>query len=601
VPELDPRWFSFNTKQGQCPACEGTGVEGGAEALEEEGPYDVCTACAGSRLSPVPRGVRIAGGTYQQTTARSVAKALERARTWRFEGKNATIAEAPLGELIRRLSFVDEVGLGYLALDRPAATLSGGEMQRLRLSAQLGSGLTGALYVLDEPTIGLHPRDTRRLLANLRQLADMGSTVLVVEHDAETIRAADHVVDLGPGGGRNGGHVVVEGPAAEVLNDPRSPTAQALKETGRLVRPVRPMADAWIELSGARAHNLRNVTFRVPVGRMCVVAGVSGSGKSTLVRHVFYAALRRALKLVAPEPGEFDAITGTKAVRRALAVDQSPIGRTPRSVPATFLGVWDEVRKLFASLPEAKTRGYTPARFSFNTPSAKAAKGAKGGKGNKSQAGGGRCPVCEGQGTIIAEMPFLPDVVAPCDACSGARFEPSTLEIRYQGLSVGDVLRLPAEDAARIFANHRRIAKPLATLADLGVGYLQIGQGSNTLSGGEAHRLRLAAELTAGSAHEPTVYVLDEPTTGLHLSDVRRLLTVFERLVERGDTLVIVEHHPDVIASADWVIELGPEAGEKGGRVVFEGEPRKLARAKTATGKVLGASDEARSRPTAVP
>jgi excinuclease ABC subunit A len=585
VPELDPRWFSFNTKQGQCEACEGTGVEGGNAALEEDGPHEVCGTCAGSRLSAVPRGVRIFGDTYQQTTARSVSHALEMARAWRFRGKEATIAEAPQGELLRRLTFVEEVGLGYLALDRPAATLSGGEMQRLRLSAQLGSGLTGALYVLDEPTIGLHPRDTRRLLANLRQLADMGSTVLVVEHDAETIRAADHVIDLGPGGGRNGGHVVVEGPADKVLSDPRSPTARALQETARLARPQRPMADAWIELSGARANNLRDVTFRVPVGRMCVVAGVSGSGKSTLVRHVFYSALRRALKLVAPEPGEHDGIKGTRAVKRALAVDQSPIGRTPRSVPATFLGVWDEVRKLFASLPEAKTRGYTAARFSFNTPSAKGRKA--------SQAGGGRCPACEGQGTIIAEMPFLPDVVAPCDACAGARFEPSTLEVRYQGLSIGDVLKLPAEDAAQVFANHRRIAKPLATLADLGVGYLQIGQGSNTLSGGEAHRLRLAAELTAGSAHEPTVYVLDEPTTGLHLTDVKRLLGVFERLVERGDTLVIVEHHPDVIASADWVIELGPEAGERGGRVVFEGEPRKLAKAKTATGKVLGAPPEA--------
>jgi excinuclease ABC subunit A len=447
--------------------------------------------------------------------------------------------------------------------------LSGGEMQRLRLSAQLGSGLTGALYVLDEPTIGLHPRDTGRLLANLRQLADMGSTVLVVEHDAETIRAADHLIDLGPGGGRHGGHVVAEGPAAKVLSDPRSPTARALEQTARIQRPNRPMADAWIELSGARANNLRNLRFRVPVGRMCVVAGVSGSGKSTLVRHVFYPALRRALELVAPKPGEHTAITGTRSVKRALAVDQSPIGRTPRSVPATFLGVWDDLRKLFASLPEAKVRGYSPARFSFN-----------GG-------GGGRCTACQGQGTIVAEMPFLPDVVAPCDACGGSRFEPSTLEVRYAGLSIGDVLHLTAQDAAEVFTNHRRIARPLATLSDLGVGYIQIGQGSNTLSGGEAQRLKLAAELTAGAAHEPTVYVLDEPTTGLHLSDVRRLLGVLEQLVARGDTLVVIEHHPDVIACADWVVELGPEAGEAGGRIVFEGEPRKLARAKTATGRYL--------------
>ena len=570
VPELDPRWFSFNTRQGQCEACEGTGVEGGPAAFEDaDGPRIPCETCGGSRLSAVPRRVRLDGETYAQTTERSVSSALKRARDWRFTGPQAEIARAPFAEFLRRLAFVEQVGLGYLALDRPAATLSGGEMQRLRLSAQLGSGLTGALYVLDEPTIGLHPRDTRRLLRNLRQLADMGSTVIVVEHDAETIRAADHVVDLGPGGGRLGGHVVAEGPAAEVLADPRSPTGRALKDSGRIARPKRPMADAWIELSGARANNLRDVTLRVPVGRMCVVAGVSGSGKSTLVRQVFYPALRRALKLVAPEPGAHAGIKGISSVRRALAVDQSPIGRTPRSVPATFLGVWDDVRKLFAALPEAKVRGYTAARFSFN--------------GNA----GGRCVACQGQGTIVAEMPFLPDVVAPCDACGGSRFEPSTLEVRYAGLSIGDVLHLPAADAAQLFAHHPKISRPLATLSNLGIGYVQLGQGSNTLSGGEAQRLKLAAELTAGAAHEATVYVLDEPTTGLHLTDVRRLLGVMEELVARGDTLVVVEHHPDVIACADWVVELGPEAGEAGGRVVFEGEPRRLPRAKTATGRYL--------------
>jgi excinuclease ABC subunit A len=582
VPELDPRWFSFNTKQGQCQACAGTGLEGGLEALGESGaPLTSapapCPDCGGSRLSPVPRRVKLHGATYSETTQRSVSYALAEVRGWRFQGERAMIARAPLAELVRRLAFVEDVGLGYLDLDRPAATLSGGEMQRLRLSAQLGSGLTGALYVLDEPTIGLHPRDTRRLLSNLRRLADMGSTVLVVEHDADTIRAADHVVELGPGGGRHGGHLVAQGPAGSVLSNPQSPTARALQESARIERPRRPMADAWIELSGARANNLRDVTFRVPVGRMCVVAGVSGSGKSTLVRQVFYPALRRALKLVTPEPGAHTAIRGTRSVRRALAVDQSPIGRTPRSVPATFLGVWEHVRRLFAGLPEAKVRGYPAARFSFNG------------------AAGGRCPACEGQGTIVAEMSFLPDVVASCDVCGGSRFEPSTLEVRYAGLSIGDVLHLPAQDAAQLFSNHPKIARPLATLTGLGVGYIQIGQGSNSLSGGEAQRLKLAAELTAGSAHEPTVYVLDEPTTGLHLSDVRHLLGVMEQLIVRGDTLVIIEHHPDVIACADWVVELGPEAGDAGGRIVFEGDPRSLGRAKTATGRYLAGETASRA------
>jgi excinuclease ABC subunit A len=579
VPELDPRWFSFNTKQGQCEACEGTGVEGGPLAVEE-GATAACKTCKGSRLSAVPRRVQVNGETYADLTARDVASALARAKAWTFRGNAAEIAKAPHAELIRRLAFIDQVGLGYLALDRHAASLSGGEMQRLRLSAQLGSGLTGALYVLDEPTIGLHPRDTKSLLANLRALVDGGSTVLVVEHDAETIRAADYVLDLGPSGGRNGGHIMSEGPASKVLSDPQSPTAQALAASARVERPTRPLPDRWIELTGATAHNLKNVSFRVPVGRMCVVAGVSGSGKSTLVRHVFHPALRRALGLVAEEPGPFDTLKGHKAVKRALAVDQSPIGRTPRSVPATFLGVWDEIRKLFASLPESKTRGYGPSRFSFNTPN------------------GGRCTTCDGQGFIVSEMAFLPDVVAPCESCGGARFEPATLDVKYAGLSIGDVLHLSAEDAAKVFHSHRRIARPLELMNELGVGYVQIGQGSNTLSGGEAQRLKLAAELCAGSAHEPTVYMLDEPTTGLHLSDVRRLLGVLEQLVARGDTLVIVEHHPDVIACADWVVELGPEAGRAGGEIVYVGEPRGLLRAKTATGRYLAGEKRGRGSDT---
>jgi excinuclease ABC subunit A len=572
IPELDPRWFSFNTKQGQCEACEGTGVRGGFVDMEvETEPQEPCRVCKGDRLAPIPRSVRLGGETYPRIMEKSVSKALAKVRTLALSGKDATIAKAPLAELKRRLEFVEQVGLGYLGLGRGAGSLSGGEMQRLRLSAQLGSGLTGALYVLDEPTIGLHPRDTGRLIANLRALVDTGSTVVVVEHDAETIQAADHLTDLGPGGGRNGGHIVAEGTPAAVLATEASPTGRALREPLGVVRPKRPMSDVWLELDGARANNLKDVTFRVPAGRMCVVAGVSGSGKSTLVQKVFFPALRKHLKLVADTPGPHESIRVPKTIKRALAVDQSPIGRTPRSVPATFLGVWDEIRKLFAGLPEAKARGWTPARFSFNTPT------------------GGRCTACQGQGSIVAEMAFLPEVVTPCETCQGLRFEPSTLDVKWSGLSIGDVLRLSAEEAATVFAAFRKIAGPLKTITELGCGYLSIGQGSNTLSGGEAQRLKLAGELTAGIAHEPTVYVLDEPTTGLHLSDVGRLVKVLDRLVERGDTLVIVEHHPDVIANADWVVELGPEAGDSGGTIVFEGEPKQLEKKKTATGRALGA------------
>jgi excinuclease ABC subunit A len=572
IPELDPRWFSFNTKQGQCEACEGTGVKGGFADMDVgTGPVEPCRTCKGDRLAPIPRSVRLGGETYPRFMEKSVSKALAAIRSLSLAGKDAAIAKAPLAELRRRLEFVEQVGLGYLGLGRGAATLSGGEMQRLRLSAQLGSGLTGALYVLDEPTIGLHPRDTGRLIANLRALVDTGSTVVVVEHDAETIQAADHLTDLGPGGGRNGGHIVAEGSAKAVLASEDSPTGRAIREPLGVVRPRRPMSDVWLELDGARANNLKNVTFRVPAGRMCVVAGVSGSGKSTLVQKVFFPALRKSLKLAYDTPGEHGSIRVPKSIKRALSVDQSPIGRTPRSVPATFLGVWDEIRKLFAGLPESRARGWTPARFSFNTGV------------------GGRCTACAGQGSIVAEMAFLPEVVTPCETCQGARFEPSTLDVKWAGLSIGDVLRLSAEDASAAFAAFRKIAGPLRTITELGCGYLSIGQGSNTLSGGEAQRLKLACELTAGVAHEPTVYVLDEPTTGLHLSDVGRLVKVLDRLVERGDTLLIVEHHPDVIANADWVVELGPEAGEGGGSIVFEGEPRLLEKRKTATGRALGA------------
>lgn len=586
LPELDPRWFSFNTAQGRCRSCEGSGFVGGAASLrealeasaEEEGPVlELCPSCDGSRLAPIPRAVRLFGERYHEACAASVTGMLEMVQSEAFrgslEGDRAIIAEAPLTELERRLAFVEQVGLGYLGLDRRARTLSGGEMQRLRLAAQLGAGLTGALYVLDEPTIGLHPRDTGRLLDNLRALVDTGSTVLVVEHDADCIRAADRLIDLGPRGGRGGGHVMAVGPPDEVLSSELSPTAAAIAEeaTMHLRREQLGLAEHHLTLAGARANNLRGDEVTIPLGRMVVVAGVSGSGKSTLVSHVLYPAVREALGRVARPPGAFDDLHfDDSLVQRCIAVDQSPIGRTSRSVPATYLGVYDAIRRVFAATPEARALGYKPGRFSFNSASA-----------------GGRCDTCKGSGVIAHEMAFLPDVKTTCPTCGGARFEPGTLEVRYRGLSIGDVLRLTVDETVDVFSAHPKIVAPLATLRDLGVGYVQLGQGSPTLSGGEAQRLKLAKELTAGRAHKPTLYILDEPTTGLHHSDVGRLVEVLDRLVQRGDSLVIIEHHPAVIAAADHVIELGPEGGEEGGRVVAAGTPRALSAASTATGEVL--------------
>ncbi|MFL5321388.1 MAG: excinuclease ABC subunit A, partial [Myxococcaceae bacterium] len=568
VPELDPRWFSFNTKQGRCGACEGTGIEGGSAAIEE-GETAPCSQCNGTRLAPIPRAVVLRGRTYAQMVQQSVSAALEQVGKWKLHGDEALIGDAAQKELLRRLEFLDRVGLGYLSLDRAASTLSGGEMQRLRLSAQLGAGLTGALYVLDEPTIGLHPRDTKRLLDNLHALVETGSTVLVVEHDAETIRAADHLIDLGPTGGRGGGRIVAEGTPEHVLSQSASPTARALNDGELRTAPPRGAPKDWLELTGAKANNLREVDLRIPLGRMSVVAGVSGSGKSTLIRQVLYPAVCDALGRVGPRAGEFKTLKGHKLLKRVLAVDQSPIGRTPRSVPATFLGIWDELRKAFAGTPEARARGYATGRFSFNSTT------------------GGRCTTCDGQGSISHEMSFLPDVVTPCATCGGARFDDETLSVRYRGLSIGEVLRLSADEARDVFAPYPKIAAPLSCLSELGVGSLQLGQASNTLSGGEAQRLKLAAELTASSRHEPTLYVLDEPTTGLHVGDVSKLISFMHRLVDRGDTLVVIEHHPAVMAAADWLVELGPEGGEQGGRIVAEGPPALVARKKTATAGVL--------------
>ncbi len=574
APVLDPRWFSFNTVQGQCPRCKGSGelIEvtrvGRGKQEEKRTP---CPACLGARLHPIPAAVRLDGIGYDAVMQMSVTRVGEWVARLRFEPRHSKVSTPIVDELQRRLSFLERVGLGYLTLARSARTLSGGELQRLRLAAQLGAGLTGALYVLDEPTIGLHPRDTARLIDNLRALVALGSTVVVVEHDLDVIQAAHHLIDMGPTGGRMGGEVVACGAPEVVLAVEASPTAACLREppTPRHGLPL-PKGHPRLELFGVSENNLKDVDVSIPLQRLTVVCGVSGSGKSTLINRVLLPAVRQKLGLVTPEPGCYQRLGDCHELRRALSVDQAPIGRSPRSVPATFLGIWDVVRQLFANLPESRAAGFGAARFSFNSK-------------------GGRCEECQGQGVITHEMSFLPDAIQPCPVCSGRRFEPRTLTPRFRGFSVGDVLALSADEALDLFESHPKITRPLATLSALGTGYVQLGQGSHTLSGGEAQRLKLAHELSAGSRHEPTLYVLDEPTTGLHQADVARLLVVLDQLVARGDTVVVIEHHPLVIASADYILELGPEAGEQGGQVVAEGSCARVARRTTATGRVLKA------------
>ncbi len=577
-PELDPRFFSANTRQGQCPTCEGAGVIEAARRgrAKEEAPPIRCGDCQGTRLSPLARAVTLAGHSIDALFAKSVDAAHEAVRAMKLPAREAEIAKVPLEEAARRLAFLERLGLGYLALDRPASTLSGGELQRVRLSAQLGAGLTGVLYVLDEPTIGLHPRDTNRLVDALRGLVDRGCSVLVVEHDTDVIRAADHVVDVGPGGGRHGGRIVVEGPPAVVAADPRSATGRAIaRPAPRTERLPIDAKTPRLVLEGAKLHNLAGDRIEIPLGRLTSVTGVSGSGKSTLVRAVLLPLVRRGLGLVT-DARPTGTIRGIEALKRAVEVDQSPIGRTPRSVPATYVGIWDELRRCLAGTPLARSRGYGPARFSFNVE-------------------GGRCPECKGQGAIVAEMAFLPDVLVPCERCGGARFGADTLDVRLHGRSAGQILDLEVEEAAQVFAALPKVEAPLALMRDLGLGYLKLGQASNTLSGGEAQRVKLVAELAQGASAGPTLYVLDEPTTGLHREDVDRLLRVLRQLVSRGDTVVVIEHQTDVVLASDFVVDLGPEGGAGGGRLVVAGTPEDVAaHRESRTGKIL--ARELRSR-----
>jgi excinuclease ABC subunit A len=521
-----------------------------------------CEACGGRRLKPASLAVRIDGRSIAEWTASSVTRARAAAESLRFSGAQAAIAAPILKEIAGRLRFLDDVGLGYLTLDRAAGSLAGGEAQRIRLATQIGSQLTGVLYILDEPSIGLHHRDHQRLLRSLLALRDMGNTVVVVEHDRDTMEAADHLVDLGPGAGRHGGRLVAAGTPAEVRAHPDSLTGQYLSGRREVPVPVsrRTGNGHGLEVLGATAHNLKTLDARFPLGTFTCVTGVSGSGKSTLVNDILRAGLERHFGGTGPAAAAHRALRGADHVDKVVAIDQSPIGRTPRSNPATYTGTFDFIRALFAQLPESKVRGYGPGRFSFNVK-------------------GGRCEHCQGDGWRKIEMHFLPDVFVRCDACHGRRYNRETLEVRYRGHSIADVLDMTVEEALSLLGPIPALRRKLETLAGVGLGYVHLGQSATTLSGGEAQRVKLATELSRVATGR-TLYILDEPTTGLHLEDVRVLLEVLQALVDRGNTVVVIEHHLDVIKSADWVIDLGPEGGDQGGTLVAAGTPEAVARAR---------------------
>jgi excinuclease ABC subunit A len=547
------------------------------EQLEQYMVEQACPTCGGRRLKPESLSVLVAGRSIGDIVALPVREAL--AFFTNVRGLNREIAQPILKEVTDRLRFLVDVGLDYLTLERSAVTLSGGEAQRIRLATQIGSRLVGVLYILDEPSIGLHQRDNARLLATLKELRDLGNTVLVVEHDEETIRAADYVVDLGPRAGRHGGEVVAAGLLPDVLRHPDSLTARYLR--GELRIPVPPRrrvanADRVLRIVGARHHNLKELTVEFPLGLFVAVTGVSGSGKSTLVTDILYQSLARHFFRAKVVPGAHERIEGLDHIDKVIDIDQSPIGRTPRSNPATYTGLFTPIRELFTYLPESKLRGYGPGRFSFNVK-------------------GGRCEACQGDGLVKVEMHFLPDVYVPCEVCKGRRYNRETLEVRYKGKSIADVLDLTVADALDFFEHQPRIRTKLELLNDVGLGYIHLGQSATTLSGGEAQRVKLATELAKRDTGR-TLYILDEPTTGLHFEDVRLLLEVLHRLVDKGNTVVVIEHNLDVVKTADWVIDLGPEGGELGGRVVAEGPPEKVARsAASHTGqflrKVLQAGD----------
>jgi excinuclease ABC subunit A len=537
--------------------------EGSWVVQEDLEPYRTlreCPTCHGQRLKPVSLAVRVKGRGIAEYVGLPVSEALEVFERFELSEREKLIAGRVLREIRERLQFLHDVGVGYLTLNRSAATLSGGEGQRIRLATQIGANLSGVLYVLDEPSIGLHQRDNRKLLSTLSRLRDLGNTVVVVEHDEETIRTADYVVDLGPGAGEHGGHVIFQGPPAELLNDGHgSLTGAYLRGERSIPTPAarRPALKGYIVIRGARANNLKNIDVAIPLGTLTAVTGVSGSGKSTLVNDILYRSLARTIYKASADPGPHDRIEGVALVDKVIEIDQSPIGRTPRSNPATYTGMFTFIRELFAMMPEAKARGFRPGRFSFNVK-------------------GGRCETCQGDGVIAIEMHFLPDVYVTCEQCKGRRYNRETLEVHYRGKSIAEVLELTVDQALPLLENIPPIASKLRTLQDVGLGYIELGQSATTLSGGEAQRVKLARELSRRSTGR-TLYILDEPTTGLHFEDTRKLLDVLNKLVDQGNTVVVIEHNLDVVRSADYLIDLGPEGGAAGGSVVASGTPEEVA------------------------
>ncbi|MCL2766824.1 MAG: excinuclease ABC subunit UvrA, partial [Peptococcaceae bacterium] len=531
-----------------------------------------CPTCQGKRLRPEALAIKIGDRSIAEVTRYTVLEARDFFNGLDLTAREQIIGRQVLKEINERLGFLVNVGLDYLTLDRGAGTLSGGEAQRIRLATQIGSGLMGVLYILDEPSIGLHQRDNRRLLQTLARLRDLGNTLIVVEHDEDTMLAADHIIDIGPGAGEHGGQLVVAGTYEEILAHPQSITGQYLSGRKSIPTPAirRQSNGKAVVVKGAAANNLQQIDVAFPLGLFVCVTGVSGSGKSTLVNDILYRKLAQSLHRARTQPGRFTAITGLEHLDKVIDINQSPIGRTPRSNPATYTGVFNDIRELFAMTPEAKMRGYKPGRFSFNVK-------------------GGRCEACQGDGIIKIEMHFLPDVYVPCEVCKGLRYNRETLEVRYKGKNIADILNMTVEQAVEFFQHIPKIHRKMQTMLDVGLGYIRLGQSATTLSGGEAQRVKLSTELSKRS-NGKTFYILDEPTTGLHSADIHRLLTVLHRLVEAGDTVVVIEHNLDVIKTADYIIDLGPEGGNKGGLVIATGTPEEICReADSYTGQFLKA------------